>query len=378
MAAASPKADPQTRLIRALRLRAQGLAPGTGWATAPDVARAMVAMQAQDGGAVRWALSLRAADSPSDGGVLADLAAGRLARNRPSRGTLQVTAPDELHWLSSVLTARSIAAARGRRGQLGLTDEVVDGAEAAVRGALAGGVTATRPELVRACAAAGIVLDNGQAGHVLRHLTELMVIVFADPAAQTDTFALADHWIPVRRSAETTPAPPAALAEVVTRFVTARGPVTRRDIGRWTNLTMTSVHAGVEAAGPALERVRLAETDYLVAPGTVEPGTWDVDAALAAPLLLPAFDEYLIGYGDRSAQLRDGFLERIVPGRNGMFKPIVVIDGEIVGTWSRRVSATGVTVTVEPFTTIGAADRRRLAAPVRDYGTFLGRDAVLR
>ncbi|GAA1079287.1 winged helix DNA-binding domain-containing protein [Tsukamurella spumae] len=364
--------DPEIRRLRALRLRAQGLVPGVrDWRTAQDAARGMLAIQAQDGAAARFALSLRAADRPSDAAVLADLAERRLVRNRPARGTLQITAPDDVHWLSAALTERSRAEAAKRRPALGLSDAMVDGAERTIRAELAGGRVLTRPQLVEACAQNGVVLDNGQAGHVLRHLTELMAIVFADPASKTDAFALADEWVAERRE------PDHALGEMVSRFVTARGPVTRQDIGKWAYLPMGSVDEGLAAAGPAVGTVELAGTTYLVAPGTVDITDAEVDEALAEPLLLPGFDEYIIGYGSRAPQLDERYLARIIPGRNGVFKPMIVVDGEIVGIWSRKATAKKVTVALEPFTSLTAAAKRRLAGPVRDYGRFLGLKAQL-
>ena len=52
-------------------------------------------------------------------------------------------------------------------------------------------------------------------------------------------------------------------------------------------------------------------------------------------LLLPAFDEHLLGYQDRSPQLHPTHFEHIVPGRNGMFLATVVRDGRVVGTWKK-------------------------------------------
>lgn len=364
--------DPEIRRIRALRLRAQGLVPGVrDWRTADDAARGMLAIQAQDGAAARFALSLRASEHPDDATVLGDLAEGRITRNRPARGTLQITAPEDLHWLSAALTVRSRAEAAKRRPQLGITETMMADAERIIRAELAGGASRTRPELVAACADAGLPLDNSQTGHILRDLTELMAIVFADPAPKADVFALADDWVAERRE------PEHALGEAVSRFVAGRGPVTRQDIGKWAYLPMGAVDEGIEAAGGAVEQVTLAGGRYLVAPGTVDLADAQVDEALASPLLLPAFDEYVIGYGSRAAQLDEAYLSRIVPGRNGVFKPMVVIDGEIVGVWSKKATAKAVTVTIEPFTKITATAKRRLASPVRDYGRFLDLEATL-
>ncbi|NLH64859.1 MAG: winged helix DNA-binding domain-containing protein, partial [Candidatus Microthrix parvicella] len=127
----------EVRLIRALRLRNQGLAPGARpWASAPEVARGMLAMQAQDPLGVLWALSVRAGgpregsatapDRPSEAMIRSDLADGRIVRNRPSRGTLQVTAPEDLHWLTDLLSVRSNVAAKKRRAQLDVTEAMVE------------------------------------------------------------------------------------------------------------------------------------------------------------------------------------------------------------------------------------------------------------
>jgi inactivated superfamily I helicase len=50
-------------------------------------------------------------------------------------------------------------------------------------------------------------------------------------------------------------------------------------------------------------------------------------------VLLPGFDELVLGYQDRRCVLDPEFADRIVPGANGMFKATIVSDGEIVGTW---------------------------------------------
>jgi hypothetical protein len=59
------------------------------------------------------------------------------------------------------------------------------------------------------------------------------------------------------------------------------------------------------------------------------------DAAVDGTYLLPPFDEILLGYRDRTAILGGVQLERVVPGRNGIFRPIILHNGRICGTWRR-------------------------------------------
>lgn len=364
------RADADTRRIRALRLRAQGLVPGVRtWASPAEVARGMLAMQAQDGAGVRWALACRMSDETDDEAVLAAVAAGEVVRNRPSRGTLQVTAPEDMHWLSATMTPRALAAAAKRRDQLGVTEAMIESVGRVLRDELTGGVTRTRPELVEAAAAAGIPLESQQASHVLGYHTQVMTIVVAGPRPTTETFALAEEWIDRPRRVDRA----AALAEIAQRYVAARGPATTRDLARWTHLTMGDVRAGLAAAADHLRTVTLGGTDYHVAADTPDLSVDAVEEALAEPLLLAPFDEYLLGYADRTAIVTDAHSERIVPGRNGVFKPIVVVDGEVVGAWNRRLRTNDAVVVVEPFVPLPRSVRAALAGRAESYARFLDR-----
>jgi hypothetical protein len=66
-------------------------------------------------------------------------------------------------------------------------------------------------------------------------------------------------------------------------------------------------------------------------------------------LLLPAFDEFLLGYGDRSAVLGTAHAHRIAPGGNGVFRPTVVSGGRVVGVWRQTTHGGRRTFAAEPF-----------------------------
>jgi hypothetical protein len=50
--------------------------------------------------------------------------------------------------------------------------------------------------------------------------------------------------------------------------------------------------------------------------------------------LLPAFDEYLISYKDRSAALASENHSKAISS-NGVFRPIIVINGKVAGLWKK-------------------------------------------
>ena len=109
------------------------------------------------------------------------------------------------------------------------------------------------------------------------------------------------------------------------------------------------------ASGPDLTRRTVGGLELWVAESPPLPAT--VTDTVAH--LLPPFDELLLGYRDRGASLRPEDAKRVNPG-GGMPKPTVVIDGVVVGTWSRRVRAESWILTVDLFRVLKGHERRLL------------------
>jgi hypothetical protein len=103
----------------------------------------------------------------------------------------------------------------------------------------------------------------------------------------------------------------------------------------------------------------------------------EVSAPTEPVHLLPGFDEYLLGYGDRTAALDREHSQAIVPGGNGMFKPTIVVDGEVVGTWKRTLRAHEIVIDAAPFARLPRSVHDGLGRAVEAYGAFVGRPARL-
>jgi Winged helix DNA-binding domain len=112
------------------------------------------------------------------------------------------------------------------------------------------------------------------------------------------------------------------------------------------------------------DRLELDGVTYRMAPGLEE--------AADGIHLLPGFDEYLLGYADRTAQLNGHPLSDVVPGMNGMFLSTIVVNGRIAGTWRRTVKAKGVELTAEPWGPLSATAQRGFAKAARAYADYLG------
>jgi hypothetical protein len=56
-------------------------------------------------------------------------------------------------------------------------------------------------------------------------------------------------------------------------------------------------------------------------------------------VLVPGFDEMVLGYQERGLVADAEAMRTVVPFTNGIFRPAVLLDGRLVGTWRRAPKA---------------------------------------
>lgn len=328
----------------------------------------MLAMQAQDFPGVKWSIGLRL-DQSTEATVDAAFDSGDIVRSWPMRGTLHLVPAEDLGWMLELTAPRVIGSAAPRRAHLGIAEADVERAREIAFASLTGGRVLTRAALLAAIAAGGVSTDGQRGYHLLWYLAQTGTLVLGPADGRQQTFVLLHEWVRAPRRLERDE----ALGELAFRYFRSHGPATARDLARWSALTISDVRRGLAVCGRQLTELELDGVTYHLAPGTLAatPPATNVH-------LLPGFDEYLLGYQDRTAALAPEHSQAVVPGGNGMFKPTMVADGEVVGTWQRTVTARDVVIEPMPFGPLPGPLQQGLIAAAGAYGAFLGRPARLR
>jgi hypothetical protein len=336
-------ARPHRESIALLRLAAQHIA-GPGLATPAEVVRWLTAMQSQDHHGVLTSVALRTASGGREA-VEAALSAGQIVKSWPMRGTLHLVAAEDLPWMLDLMTPRVLAGAAIRRARLGLDERAFERARELAVAALSGGRQLRRDELMAVWDDGGLTTAGQRGYHMLWHLAQTGTLCFGPVRDGEQLIVLVDEWIPRPRRPEREE----ALGELALRYFRSHGPATVRDFTRWTNLLAADVKAGLALARPRLARLEVDGVEYLMDPETPELLDACLDRARGV-FLLPGFDEFILGYLDRGAVLAAAFAHLIVPGGNGVFRPTVVSDGRVVGTWRQRGRGAKRTIEATPFT----------------------------
>lgn len=330
-----------------------------------DVVRWLGAVQAQEFNDAKWALGLRAMGM-TDAGVEQAFTEGRILRTHVMRPTWHFVAPQDIRWLLKLTAPRVNASVGSYYRNLGLDERVFARSNDVIARALQGGKQLTRSELAEALNRAGIF---GQDHDRLR-LTFLVmraeldgVICSGARRGKQVTYALLEERAPQAKQLDGDE----ALAELTHRYFSSHGPATAHDFSWWSGLTMAQVRKGLE-----LVQNRLASDvigDKMV--WFSENGSQPMPGGLA--WLLPAFDEYLIAYKDRSAALDpdDGFkMDR-------EFRRPLVYNGQVIGTWTRSANSSAASVSLQAFAAFNKPQIEAIGEAIEQYSAFLGMSVEL-
>ncbi len=274
-----------------------------------SIVRWMTAMQAQDVASVTWSIGLRnPVLTRSD--VDDAFLNGSIVRSWPMRGTLHAVAPEEVYHVFEK---------------------------------------------------AGVDTTGQRGYHTLWYLAQTSTLCLGPPSGSRATFALLDEWVPTSRTLERDE----ALGEFVFRYFRSHGPASIRDFARWSSTTLTEARLGLSVVQDQLDSVdRDGDILYFAAGISLELPRDRIR-------LLPGFDEYLLGYQDRSPQLSPDRASDIVPGGNGVFRGTIVDDGIVVGSWKRASPRKGqLQLKVQPFSTASARLNGGIAREECAYAAF--------
>jgi hypothetical protein len=321
------------------------------------------AVQVQDYSGGLWGVGLRL-----PGSTLVDIEKAlidrKIIRTWPMRGTLHLVPARDARWMLELLTPRVIRRSARRYKELGLNDEIFERSEELISQALEGGRQLTREALYDVLARGGINPEGQRSYHILGYLAQKGVICLGVREGKQQTFVLFDEWVAESRRLERDE----ALAEIARRYFTSHGPATLQDFVWWTGLAAAEAKAGLEMVKAELMKEEIDGKHYWFSPLSVPAGEDEPPIAC----LLPNYDEYMIGYKDRSAVFRalPEKLDSQAYGRIAL-NYTIIIDGVIAGSWRRERKKDRVVVRTKLFRPLDRDERDALSLAIERYGKFL-------
>jgi len=334
-----------------------------------EVVRRLGAVQAQDYGSAKWGVGTRTRGAV-DAVVERAVNEGSILRTHVLRPTWHFVTPADIRWMLALTAPRIKAAMAYYDRQLELDAAVFRRSNGAVSRALRDGRQLTRAELAQVFRRARVNAAGSQRlGHLLMRAELEGIVCSGARRGKQATYALLEERVPPTAPLDRDE----ALLELTGRYFATRGPATLQDFAWWAGLTVADASRGVAIAGRRLEREVIGDETYWLEPARRSPRRRSPTAHL-----LPNYDEYFIGFKNRSAigtrlSLATGEL-----AGDALRAHVIVVDGQLVGGWKRTLTRAAVVVELTLLVSLTKPEQEAVRAAAQALGAFLDLPVELR
>jgi hypothetical protein len=263
------------------------------------------------------------------------------------------------------LTAPKIKAlSKGLHRKLDIDDTILRRSKKIISKALQDGNQLTRDEIQTFLKKGNINTDDIRLGFLIMDAELDGLICSGKRQGKQFTYSLLEERAPNAKSMDRD----AAIAELGKRYFFSRGPATIQDFAWWSGLTLTEAKQSVELNKKHLTHEVIDGQAFWFSSDT------PVKQKPARSIhVLPPFDEYAVAYKDRSEILASKFIKK---AGHGIFKPTIIMDGQIIGIWKRTEIKDNVRVEISPFISLTKVAHRQIKTAVQSYARFTSKVLV--
>ena len=298
---------------------------GPQFTTPYEVVSWMGAMQAQEYRMMRWAVEMRT-KRPSAKAFESAYNEGQIVRVHLFRTTWQLVAGEDLPWMLELCRPNAL---RGLAGWMHSNGVDIPPAEQETvqqifQDHLSQNRIAQKANFAAALRDKGITMDDHRLTYHIRLAEYSGLLCSGDLFPMKQSYALSAQKLP-----KVAPiSKEEALGKLARTYFRSHGPATLEDFVWWSGLNIGDCKKGMEAIREELLEERHKGLSFYIHQDSRTRGFRS-----GCVHLLPSYDEYLIGYKTRHVAVHEDHMHRAHSG-NGIFWPVILQDGKVVGNWS--------------------------------------------
>ena len=308
----------------AIRLLNQQLA-APQFSDPAEVIGLLGAMQAQEYRLMRWAVEMRT-KKPSAKAFKKAFDSGEIVRLHLMRGTWQLVVKEDYWWMLDLCAPKAIAVTKGwmHSNKIDIHDEEYLKIRKILAHTAADKGSVTKEDFVQALAEKDITMDDHRLSYHIRMGEFTGTLCSGDLHPMKATYALAESKVGPRKTIDRDE----ALMSLAKKYFQSRQPATLEDFVWWSGLGINDCRKGIELLGDYLHLEKWKRREFYLTDDCRTRGFRKGQC-----LLIPPYDEYLIGYKSRDIVLPAEHRHH-AHNNSGIFQPIIAHDGVICGNWS--------------------------------------------
>ena len=304
--------------------------------TPTEVVSHMGAMQAQEYRMMRWAVEMRT-KKPTHKAFKEAFDSGRIIRLHLMRGTWQLVSAEDYWWMIDLCAPKAIAATKGwmHSNKISISDkELFRVRDILIQTAVDKG-SATKEDIIKSLAVNNMQMDDHRLSYHIRMAELSGTLCSGDLLPTKATYALSTEKVGPRPAQIDRDE---ALMRFTRKYFQSHQPATLEDFVWWSGLNINDCRKGIALLGDTIhkERLRVGASAGMTWKGRdfyLTDNCRTRGFRTGKLLLIPPYDEYLIGYKSRDIVLPSEHRHR-AHNNSGIFQPIIACDGIICGNWS--------------------------------------------
>jgi hypothetical protein len=319
-----------------IRLASQQLLAST-FKSGKELVNWFGAIQGQEYAQTKWGLGMRL-PKLKDPEIERELTDGAILRTHLLRPTWHFVSPADIRWLLKLTAPRIKAASAFMFRQVELNDTVFRKCNRILTRLLQGGRHLTRAEINNEFRKNKIVADGHRLSYIMMQAELDAIICSGARKGNQFTYALLDYRAPGGKILDKE----ASLAELSERYFRSRGPATVNDYAIWSGLTIADCRIGIELIKNKLEKITSGNRTYYFTNNVLLK-----KHSASGVFLLPPYDEYIMGYKDRSAIFE--FKNSLNPDPSLRHVCMIIKEGQVIGTWKRTLAKSRIILEYDLF-----------------------------
>lgn len=331
-----------------------------------EIVKHFGAMQAQDYAMAKWAIGSRCDASEKE--IEEAINSGKIIRTHILRPTWHFVAPEDIYWMLDLAGPQVKRMTISGAKKFGFDAKKLEQANNSIEKLLSGNNHLTRDEIMQELGIKRTSKEDFLSAAIMMHAEQDGLVCNGRMKGKKITYALLEERVQKPKIKLTKEE---GLTKLAKRYFESHGPATLLDFSWWSGFSPTICKNAINAIELQLNSIEIESQTYYYKNQPINSISTNESVHF-----LPAFDEILISYKSREASFLSEHQTRVFTN-NGIFKPIILENGKVIGIWKRTFKKDHAKIETEFFNETESSKKQILFEGIKAFENYLETKIVI-
>jgi hypothetical protein len=331
-----------------------------------EIVHHLGAMQAQDYAMAKWAVGSRCHATEKE--IEEAVNSAKIIRTHILRPTWHFVSAEDIYWMLDLSAPQVKRFTSSAAKKFGYDEKKLNQTNVSIEKLLAGNNHLTRDEIMQELNIKKTSKEDFLSAAIMMNAELDGLVCNGRMKGKQITYALLEERVDRPKTKLTKEE---GLTKLALRYFESHGPATALDFSWWSGFPPTICQKTINALELQLSRITIDNQQYWF-----KKDHSDLDSFRESLHFLPAFDEILISYKTREASILQEH-QTLAFTNNGIFKPIILENGRVIGTWKRTIKKDHAKIETQFFNETESSKKAILFEGIKAFETYLQTRVVI-